>query len=64
MAKTLLDTSALMPALKELMKFADTKSIADIVPAMPRANGEKAPALPKAPPVPPRAPVAPIASKS
>jgi uncharacterized membrane protein YqiK len=60
MAKTLLDTSALMPVLKELMKFGDAKSLAEIVPGLPRANGEKAPALPKP------APYAntPVASKS
>jgi len=34
LAKTLLDTSALMPVVKELMKFADSKSIADLIPAM------------------------------
>jgi len=37
LAKTLLDTSALMPVVKELMKFADSKSIADLIPAMNRA---------------------------
>jgi hypothetical protein len=45
LAKTLLDTSAMMPVLKELMKFADAKSLSDIVPALAAPNGEKAPAL-------------------
>ena len=48
LAKTLLDTSAMMPIMKELMKFADAKSIAEMIPGTAaQTNGEKGPALPK-----------------
>jgi uncharacterized membrane protein YqiK len=49
LAKTLLDTSAMMPVVKELMKFADAKGLAEILPGAGHSNGEKSPALPKAP---------------
>jgi uncharacterized membrane protein YqiK len=47
LAKTLLDTSAMMPVVKELMKFADAKNLADLVPSMTAPNGDKTPALGK-----------------
>jgi uncharacterized membrane protein YqiK len=46
LAKTLLDTSALMPVVKELMKFADSKSMAELIPAMGASNGDASPSLP------------------
>jgi uncharacterized membrane protein YqiK len=46
LAKTLLDTSAMMPVVRELMKFADAKGLADVLPSI-ATNGEKTPALPK-----------------
>jgi len=42
LAKTLLDTSAMMPIVKELMKFADAKTLSAVLPDLTSSNGEAA----------------------